>query len=164
MSTEQGARVTIFENGLALGSAIAGAGGIANVGVNDVLWLEPGVHCVYAVAQDVLGNSGVETAELCVTIEPGEAPFTSNLGVKLDGGYLLLSFRPAVAARATVRVIRGLRTLRTVRVVLSPGKQARVRVHLPPHAQNVKRLVVLATLARPDGTRLLVRRVLRPAA
>jgi hypothetical protein len=160
VASDADARVTLYEDGVALGSAIAASGGTATISLNDIVWLDPGLHCVYAIAWDALANASSESAALCVTILAGTAPFTSNLGVALSGEYVTMSLRSSVSTRARVRVlVNGKVVARAARSVRR-GKATRLGVKLPARARH-GRVVVVATFRAADGRTRSVRRVAR---
>jgi large repetitive protein len=160
VTAESGARVTLFENGMELGSAVSTAG-VAMISLGEAVWLDPGQHCVYAIAWDLVGNPSAESPPLCATIAPGMAPFTSNLGVGLTGDFMLLSLRPSIAAHATIRVYSSARLLATKRRALDAGLRTKLRVHLPSRVRKARLLRVVATLHSEDGRTLVVRRAVR---
>ena len=161
VQTEAGALVTLYEDGLALGSAAADSSGVATVRPRDVLWFDPGLHCVYAIAMDALANSGTATAELCITVAPGTAPFTTNLGVTLSAESMALSLRSTLAARAQVRVLHKGRVVAKAGRSLAAAKRTRIALRLSPSALKAGRLVVVTTFRSADGRRVVVRRVVR---
>jgi hypothetical protein len=161
VATEANARVTLYENGLALGAATADASGIATLRPRDTLWLDPGIHCVYAIAMDALANSGPETPELCITIAPGVAPFTSNLGVDLKAGSVALSLRSTLKATARVKVLHHGRVVARASRSLAARKRTSLVVRLAPGARKAQRLVVVTTLRSADGRKIVLRRLVR---
>lgn len=161
VAAEAGARVTLFEEGVALGSAVADSSGVATVKVRDMLWLDPGMHCLYAIAIDDVGNPGAESAGLCVTIAPGVEPFTANLGLALEPTHLALSLRSTASARASVRVLQRGRTVGKIRRALRAGESRTLRVWIPPRLRQAKRYVVVATLRGADRERIVIRRAVR---
>jgi hypothetical protein len=161
VQTEAGARVTLYEDGLALGSAAADSSGVATVRPRDDLWLDPGLHCVYAIAMDALANSGAATADLCITVAPGTAPFTTNLGVNLSAEYLAVSLRSTLSVRAQVRVMHKGRVVAKASRSLAAAKRARIALRLSPAALRAGRLVVVTTFRSTDGRRVVVRRLVR---
>lgn len=160
ITTEPGARTVIYENGLALGSAIADASGVATVRVSDVQWLDPGVHCVYAAALDALGNGSADSTELCVTILRGAAPFTSNLGLELDGDVLKTTVTSSLAGKLTLRVVRGARTV-AVRTTRVKAGRTVVRLVLPASLRGAARVHVVGSLRSGDGRRTVFDRTVR---
>lgn len=165
VATEPGARVTIYEEGLALGSAIADGSGIATVKPRADLWLDPGVHCIYAIALDALANAGQATGELCITIAPGVEPFTSNLGLSLAPATLKLKLRSTMAARATIKVKRKGRVLMAVRRKVRADKAKKMKLRLNRAARRAakrgNKLVIVMTLRSDDGRKVVVRRAVR---
>jgi hypothetical protein len=161
VTTEANARVTLYENGIALGAATADANGVATVRPRDTHWLDPGVHCVYAIAMDALANSGTETPELCVTIAPGVAPFTSNLGVDLTGQAVALSLRSTLKASARVKVLAHGRVVAKASRTLAARKRTKFVVRLAPSARKARRLMVVTTFRSSDGRRIVLRRLVR---
>ncbi len=165
VATEPGARVTIYEDGIALGSALADGTGIATVKPRADLWLDPGFHCIYAIAMDTLANAGQETAELCITIAPGVEPFTSNLGLSLAPATLKVSLRSTMAARVTIKVKRKGRVLMTVKRNVRAERAKRMKLRLNRAARRAakrgNKIVVVMTLRSDDGRRVVVRRAVR---
>jgi len=161
VTTEANARVTLYENGLALGAATADASGIATLRPRDTLWFDPGIHCVYAIAMDALANSGPETPELCITIAPGVAPFTSNLGVNLTAASVALSLRSTLKATARVKVLHHGRIVARASRSLAARKRTSMVIRLTPAARKAQRLVVVTTLRSADGRRIVLRRIVR---
>ncbi len=160
VATETGAVVTIYENGIALGSATA-AGGVATVQVREALWLDPGAHCVYAIGVDSVGNPSGATTDLCITVAAGVPPFTSNLGVALSGEWLSLKLSSSVSATATIRVlVKGKVVVKTKRKLVH-GKRTKVGMQLPTRVRGARKLVVIATLRSADGRRIDLRRIVR---
>jgi hypothetical protein len=160
IATESGAVATLYENGIALGSAVA-TGGVATVQVREALWLDPGTHCVYAVAVDAVGNPSAGSSELCITVAPGVPPFTSNLGVTLAGEWLSLRLSSSVAATVRIRVLRNGKVVVKAKRAVRAGNRTKVGLHLPKRARAARKLVVVATLRSADGRRIEVRRVVR---
>ena len=161
VSTDAGANVTIYEGGLALGSAEADATGLAVVGVSPLQWLDPGVHCIYATAVDAAGSAGPESPSLCITVLPGIPPFSGNLGVALGEEELELFFQTTMPAEARIRVLRRGRVVAKTRGTLRAGKRTKVTVRLPRAARSAHRLVVVARLDSRDGRALVLKRTVR---
>ena len=153
------ALVTIFEDGVALGSALADSSGIAIVGVNAINWLDPGPHCVYAIALDA-ASAGEASGSLCITVVDGIPPFLGNLGLVLEDDELDVSFRTTLAARATIRVLRRGRVVLTARRSLAAGRR-HVSLDLPRAARRAQRLVVAVRLRSADGRSLALVRAVR---
>jgi hypothetical protein len=160
VATEANARVTLYENGVALGSAVADGIGLATVGVSPILWLAPGTHKIYAIAFDSVANAGNATASLTVTIDAGVPPFTTNLGVLLGADDLVFRFRSSLAARASIRVFRSGRLVVSARRSLAAGT-TRGRLRLPASARGARQLVVIARIVSGDGRVAVVRRTVR---
>jgi hypothetical protein len=160
VTTEAGARVTLFENGVALGSAIAASNGVATISPNEIVWLDPGQHCVYAIAWDSLANASSETAALCITVAPGVPPFSANLGVSLGAQWMIVSVQANVRGTATVRIVRGGKVVAKAKIKVVPGKKAKVRLKLPPRTRG-GRLLVVATVHDSAGRTVVVRRAVR---
>ncbi|MEZ5100326.1 MAG: Ig-like domain-containing protein [Thermoleophilia bacterium] len=160
VTTEPGARTVVYENGLALGSATADASGIATVRVSDVQWLDPGVHCIYAAALDPLGNGSADSTELCVTILRGAAPFTSNLGLELDGDVLKTTVTSSLAGKLRLAVVRSGRTVASRTLRVKPGRTT-VRLVLPGSLRKVRRVRVVGSLRSSDGRRTVFARTVR---
>jgi hypothetical protein len=158
-ATEANAVVTLFENGVALGSATADSNGVATVSVRGDVWLDPGQHCLYAIGLDWVGNASGATSDLCVTIAPGVAPFTSNLGVVLTAEYLLLSVKSTLPATASVRVLHKGKVVATAKHRVGKDKATKLRLHLKPRVRKARKLVVVATMRAADGRKVVVRRV-----
>jgi hypothetical protein len=158
VTTEAGARVYLYENGLALGSTLADGGGSATVTVNPVQWLEPGTHCLHVRSMDWLMNLGPASGTLCVTITTGVPPFTANLGVALGPDDLALRVRSSLAGRATVRVFRNARVVAVARRPVVAGT-TRMRVRLPLEARRARRLLVVTRIVAADGRALVFRRL-----
>lgn len=161
VATEASARVTLYEDGLALGSATADSNGVATVQVRESLWLDPGQHCVYAIAMDSLANAGAASSTLCATIAPGVEPFTTNLGVTLDGSDLAVSLRTTKWAKVTVKVVADGRVVAKARGTTKAGQRTTLRLRLKGAAGRHARYVVVTTLRSSSGKTLVVRRVVR---
>ena len=157
-TTEPGARVAVYENGVLLGAAAADGTGAATVRVSPVNWLDPGTHCVYAVATDALGNSSNATSSLCVTVTSGARPFTSNLGVALSAGSLSVSVRTTLAARATVRVLRSGRLVASATRLLAANTRTPLRLRLRGSSRGARGVFVVTRLVAADGRVLVMRR------
>jgi hypothetical protein len=160
VATEVGARVMLYENGVALGSAVADGTGVATVAVSPILWLVPGSHEIYAIASDSLANAGPATAPLTVTISAGVPPFTTNLGVLLGPDDLTLRLRSSLAARASIRVFRSGRLVVSTHRSLAAGT-TRTRLRLPASARRARKLVVVARIVSADGRAAVLRRTVR---
>ena len=167
MATEPSVRVILLEDGIAIGAGQASALGVATIRVNDLHWLDPGVHCIYAKAVDNVGHASAESSELCVTIEDGGVPFTSNLGVELEGEFLTLSLRSTVSARATIRVLANGKRVKfrigkkkAARIVrrLKAGKRKHVRLRVSGKIARRAKLRVVASVKTTDGRRLIVKK------
>ncbi len=165
--TEPSVRVIIFEDGIAIGSGHADAAGVATIRVNDLNWLDEGVHCIYATAIDGVGHVSSETNELCLTIEEGAVPFASNLGVDLQGAFLSLSLRSTVAARATIRVLAngkpvkfriGKKKAKKITRRLKAGKRKSVKLRIPKRVARNAKIRVVASFNSKDGRRILVKK------
>ena len=161
IATEANARVTLYEDGIALGSATADSSGVATVQVREALWLDPGQHCLYAIAMDSLANAGAPSSTLCITIAPGVEPFTTNLGVTLDGSDLAVLLRTTKWAKVTVKVVAGGRVVAKARGTAKAGKRTTLRLSLKGSAGRHTRYVVVTTLRSASGKTLVVRRVVR---
>ena len=161
VATEANARVTLYEDGVALGSASADSSGVATAQVREALWLDPGEHCLYAIAMDSLANAGAPSSTLCITIAPGVAPFTTNLGVTLDGSDLAVSLIATKSTKVTVKVVADGRVVAKVSGRTQAGKRTTLRIHLKGTAGRHARYVVVTTLRTASGTTLAVRRVVR---
>ena len=153
--------MTIYEDGVGLGSALADATGVATVRVTDINWFEPGEHCVYALAIDGLGNSSAESGELCITVQEGVAPFASNLGVDLGAEFLSLSLRSTVSARATIRILHNGKRVKTLRRKLSAKKRRAVRIKLSKKMMRRGKVRVVASVKSSDGRRIVIKRRVR---
>ena len=158
VTTEASARVTLYEEGIALGSAVADSSGLATVQVRESLWLDPGVHCVYAIAMDSLANAGSPSSELCVTIAPGVEPFGTNLGLTIDGADLVAALKSTRNARVKIQVVVGNRVVATANGVVKAGKRAQLKLRLK--GVKARRIVVVATFRTAGGKTVVVRRVL----
>jgi hypothetical protein len=154
--TEAGARVTLYENGLALGSVVAGGTGVALVAPTDQQWLDPGVHCLTTVAVDAVGNAAPETAEVCLTVAEGVEPFTTNLGATLTETTVTVALRSSLAARASIRVLRGRRVVAKATRTLAADARTRITLRLP---RGVKRITIVAVVRSADGRASTLRRV-----
>ncbi len=161
VATEASARVTLYEDGIALGSATADSSGVATVQVREALWLDPGEHCLYAIAMDSLANAGAPSSTLCVTIAPGAEPFTTNLGVTLDGSDLAVSLRTTKWAKVTVKVVAGGRVVAKASGTAKAGKRTTLELRLKGAAGRHARYVVITTLRSASGKTLVIRRVVR---
>jgi len=159
VTSEANARVTLYEDGVALGSAVADSAGVATVQVREALWLDPGVHCVYAIAMDSLANAGSPSSDLCLTVAPGVEPFTTNLGLTIDGSDLVASLKSAKSARVTVTVMAQGRVVATAGGKVKAGKRAALTVRLKGPAAKARRLLVVATFKTASGKTVVVRRV-----
>jgi hypothetical protein len=155
VTTDPGARVLLYEKGVALGSATADPTGVAVVRVRDTNWFEPGVHCVYVIAIDLFGNTGTEGPALCVTVVEGATPFTTNLGVSMDAGGLSVSVSSSVAARVLLRVVRAGKTVKVVSRALKARTPRTIRVRV--HGKG--KLRVVANVRSNDGRRTVLRRL-----
>jgi hypothetical protein len=161
VATESNAYVTLYEGGIALGYVKADSGGLATVAVREDLWLDPGSHCLYAIATDAVGNASAPSTDLCITVAPGVPPFTSNLGVTLTGEFLSMALRASAPVSATIRVlVKGKVVLKAHQKVVA-GKTAKVGVKLPARARGARKLVVIATLRSAGGDRVVIRRIVR---
>jgi len=159
VTTEASARITLYEEGIALSSAVADSAGVATVQVREALWLDPGVHCVYAIAMDSLANAGSASSELCITIAPGVEPFTTNLGLTIDGSDLVASLKSAKAARVKVTVMAQGRVVATVGGKVKAGKRVKLALRLEGSAAKARRLLVVVTFKTASGKTVVVRRV-----
>ena len=159
VTTEASARITLYEEGIALSSAVADSAGVATVQVREALWLDPGVHCVYAIAMDSLANAGSASSELCITIAPGVEPFTTNLGLTIDGSDLVASLKSAKAARVKVTVMAQGRVVATVGGKVKAGKRVKLALRLEGSTAKARRLLVVVTFKTASGKTVVVRRV-----
>ncbi len=166
-ATEPSVRVILYEDGIAIGGGRADAAGTATIRVNDLNWFDPGVHCVYAMAIDGVGHTSRETPELCLTIEEGGVPFASNLGVDLQGGFLALSLRSTVAARATIRVLAngkrvsfriGKKRAAKISRRLRAGKRKTVKLRISKRLARHAKIRVVANVKSKDGRRIVVKK------
>lgn len=166
-ATEPSVRVILFEDGIAIGAGRADATGLATIRVNDLNWFDDGVHCIYAKAIDSVGHVSPETSELCLTIEDGALPFTSNLGVALDGQFLALSLRSSVSARATIRVLANGKRVkfrigkkRTAKIGrrLAAGKRKSVKIRISKRLARTAKVRVVASVKSKDGRRVVVKK------
>lgn len=166
-ATEPSVRVILFEDGIAIGAGQADATGAATIRVNDLHWLDPGVHCIYAKAIDSVGHTSAESAELCVTIEEGGVPFTSNLGADLQGAFLTLSLRSTLAAKATIRVLAngkkvkfriGKKKFTKVARRLKAGKRKTLKLKVSKKLAREAKIRVVASVKSSDGRRLLIKK------
>ena len=160
VSTEAGARVTLYEDGRAIGSAVADGTGLARVAVTPILWLLPGDHCVNAIAFDFLGNAGNATGCLSMTVVAGVPPFITNLGLALGADDLTLRVRTSLPARASIRVFRAGTLVLSARRSLAAGTTP-VRLRLPASARRARRLAVVTRLVAADGRAVVSRRTVR---
>jgi hypothetical protein len=74
---------------------------------------------------------------------------------------MLLSLRPSVAARATIKIYSSARIVATKRHALDAGMRTKLRVRLPSRVRKARLLRVVATLHSADGRTLVVRRAVR---
>ena len=172
MATEASVRVILLEDGIAVGAGQANALGVATVRISDLHWLDPGVHCIYAKAIDSVGHTSTETQELCVTIEEGGVPFTSNLGVDLEGVFLTLSVRSTLSGRATIRVLAngkpvkfrfGKKKATKIARRLKAGKRKKLRLRISGKIARTAKLRVVANVKSNDGRRLVIKKRARQA-
>lgn len=159
VTSEASARVTLYEDGVALGSAVADSAGVATVQVREALWLDPGVHCLYAIAMDSLANAGSPSSDLCITVAPGVEPFTTNLGLTIDGTDLVASLTSAKAARVKVTVMVQGRVVATAGGKVKAGKRASLKLRLKGPAAKARRLLIVATFKTASGKSVVVRRI-----
>jgi len=159
VTSEASARITLYEDGVALGSAVADSAGVATVQVREALWLDPGVHCLYAIAMDSLANAGSPSSDLCITVAPGVEPFTTNLGLTIDGSDLVASLTSAKAARVKVTVMVQGRVVAAAGGKVKAGKRVAVKLRLKGPAAKARRLLIVATFKTANGKTVVVRRI-----
>ena len=166
-ATEPSVRVILFQDGVAIGGGYADATGAATVRINTLNWLDPGVHCIYAKAIDGVGHASAETEELCITIEPGGVPFTSNLGVDLDNALLTLSLRSTLKARATIRVLAngkpvkfriGKKKATKIARRLKAKKRKTLRLKVSKRVARKAKIRVVANVLSNDGRRIIIKK------
>ena len=166
-ATEPSVRIVLLEDGIALGAGRADATGAATIRINDLHWLDPGAHCIYAKAIDSVGHASVETSELCVTIEEGGVPFTSNLGVDLEGDFLALSLLSTVSGKATIRVLAngkrvkfriGKQKTRKIARRLKADRRKTLRLRISKRVARRAKIRVVASVKSNDGRRLIVKK------
>ena len=159
--------VVLFEDGIAIGGGQADATGAATIRVNDLHWLDPGLHCVYAKAIDSVGHASAETSELCITIEDGGVPFTSNLGADLDGEFITLSLSSTLAAKATIKVLAngkrvkfriGKKKAKKIARRLKAGKRKTLRLKVSKKVARRAKIRVVASVKSKDGRRMIVKK------
>jgi len=107
------------------------------------------------------------TNELCLTIEEGAVPFTSNLGIDLQGEFLSLLLRSTVRARATIRVLANGKPVKfrigkkkATKIVrrLKAGKKKTVKLRVSKRIARKAKIRVVANVKSNDGRRILVKK------
>jgi hypothetical protein len=168
-ATEPSVRVIIYSDGIAIGGGQADAIGAATIRVNDLNCFDPGEHCVYAKAIDSVGHASVETSELCITVEDGGVPFTSNLGADLEGDFIALSLRSTLAGKVTLRVLANGKPVKfrigkkkafkkKVTRKLKATKRKRLRLRISKRVARKAKIRVVASVKSNDGRRLLLKK------